>query len=372
MIFKSDEEKNKVFKQIRISIGEPVRDYTKMVTDDVIETCIEMALEDYISYVDNWLVEQKWGDLEGLHIESSNFVEGFTTKTLDFEKSFAVAYGKQLGMSVLAPWELKKDYVTISANTQVYSIPSGREVNEVLWFTPAQVAVNGIEGFGINSAFGTNTMGFYGDSSAQMMLPAFTLMLSTMDRLQKKKIIQSELTYRIVGGPNGTKQLFLYPIPGSREEITARFGKTYDGAKVWYYYYDTNELGRDKCLEENEDIIKLPTDVPIRAKKFDNLNNPSKNKVRRLATSYVKNFLATIWAKTSGKVPMPKKGEFMEVDYQFFASEAEKEKEEILSELKDQLDQMDYEKIMEKKGSIAKNLNDVLSYTPSKLGIFWF
>ena len=58
------------------------------------------------------------------------------------------------------------------------------------------------------------------------------------------------------------------------------------------------------CLEENEDIVKLPSDVPIRLKKWDNLNSPSKNKVRRLSVAYVKKYLATIWAKTSGKIKL--------------------------------------------------------------------
>jgi hypothetical protein len=29
---------------------------------------VEMALEDYISYLDNWLIEQQWSSLEGLDI----------------------------------------------------------------------------------------------------------------------------------------------------------------------------------------------------------------------------------------------------------------------------------------------------------------
>ena len=102
MIFKDSQEQDKLYRQIRVSLGEPVRDYSDWVTDDVIETYVEMAIEDYISYLDNWLIEQQWSSLEGLNISSANFVEAFTTKTLDFEKSFAIAYGKQTGISTLA------------------------------------------------------------------------------------------------------------------------------------------------------------------------------------------------------------------------------------------------------------------------------
>ena len=38
MIFKDSEEQQKLYRQIRVSIGEPVRDYGDWVTDDVIET----------------------------------------------------------------------------------------------------------------------------------------------------------------------------------------------------------------------------------------------------------------------------------------------------------------------------------------------
>ena len=373
MIFKDSQEQLKLYKQIRVSIGEPVRDYNDWVTDDVIDTYVEMALEDYISYLDNWLIEQQWSTLEGLSISSANFVEAFTTKTLDFEKSFAVAYGKQTGISTLGEWELKSDYVTISADTQVYTIPSGREINEVLWYTPPQIATNILDPIGMGGGwFGAPTGWYYGNVPAQSMLPSFSLILSTMDRLQKKKIIQSELTYRIAPGPNKTKKLFLYPIPGSREEIVGKFGKSYEGSKVWYFYYDTfdNEQ-RDKCLEENEDIVKLPSDVPIRMKKWENLNAPSKNKVRRLAVAYVKKFLATIWAKTSGKIKLPQRDEFLEIDYKYFADDYDKEKDAIFKELQEQLADFTYQKIMEKKATIGENLNKVLSYAPAQTQIIW-
>ena len=372
MIFKDSQEQLKLYRQVRVSIGEPVRDYNDWVTDDIIDTYVEMAIEDYISYLDNWLIEQQWSSLEGLDISSSNFVEGFTTKSLDFEKSFAIAYGKQTGISTLGHWELKSDYVTISANTQVYTIPAGREINEVLWYTPSQIATNILDPIGMGGGwFGAPTGWYYGNVPAQAMLPSFSLILGTMDRLQKKKIIQSELSYRIAPGPNGTKKLFLYPIPGTREEIVGKYGKTIEGSKVWYFYYDTNDTGRDQCLEENDDIVKLPSDVPIRIKKWDNLNAPSKNKVRRLAVAYIKKYLATIWAKTSGKVKLPQRDEVLEIDYKYFADDYDKEKDLIFKELIEQLAAFTYAKIMESKASIGESLNKVLQFTPAQTGIIW-
>jgi hypothetical protein len=106
-------------------------------------------------------------------------------------------------------------------------------------------------------------------------------------------------------------------------------------------------------------------------KKWDNLNAPSKNKVRRLAVAYVKKFLATIWAKTSGKIKLPQRDEVLDIDYKYFADDYDKEKDAIFKELQEQLADFTYQKIMEKKASIGENLNKVLSYAPAQTQIIW-
>jgi hypothetical protein len=140
------------------------------------------------------------------------------------------------------------------------------------------------------------------------------------------------------------------------------------------HQYDDRKVFKEswiKWTEENEDIVKLPSDVPIRTKKWDNLNAPSKNKVRRLTVAYVKKYLATIWAKTSGKIKLPQRDETLEIDYKFFSDDYDKEKDAIFKELQEQLADFTYQKIMEKKASIGENLNKVLQYTPPQTGIIW-
>jgi len=363
MIFKEPSEKEKLFNQIRTYIGEPATDYSKVVTDKILETNTELAVDNYITMLDTWLISQQWGQLQNQSIESTNFIEAFTTRTLDYEKIFFNAYMKQVASSYSAPWELKKDFIEISANTQVYMIPSGREINEVLWYTPAQISPSIIDPIGSNGWFSSANGWFYGSTPAMAMLPSFTMMLTSMDTLQKKKILQSELSYRVVGGPNGTKLLFLYPMPGSPDEITSRFGKHFQGTKVWYFYYDTNSLGRDKCLEENDDIIKLPSDVPIRAKTWDNLNNPSKNRVKMFAIAYTLKYLAIGWAKFSGEVFGPNEKK-VTLDYKHFDEEAEKilttNKEEIMKEL----ESFSYNEQLNKKADAMDNLKRIITNSP--------
>jgi hypothetical protein len=155
--------------------------------------------------------------MQGLNIDSADITLALTTKTMDFEASFAASYSKQFGVgnTKFSTWELKKDYITISSHTQVYFIPEGREVNEVLWMTPPNVSDMG----GVNDGYWNfgPTGWIVGGFNMQALLPSYNLMLFAQDRQQKRKLLQSELTYRIAPGPNKTKMLFLYPMPGSND-----------------------------------------------------------------------------------------------------------------------------------------------------------
>ncbi len=355
-------------KQVRVLLGGGVR--TVEIKDEEMEVLLTVAIEEYSSFINDWLIQNQWSTLQNLQIDSADITFALTTKTLDFEKSFSFAYSKQAGIGTNSPWELKKDYIVVSANTQVYSIPAGREVNEVLWITPPQM---GSAGSGILDtlspvgwSFGSGGWNWLGNSLLSIT-PAFNSYLFTQDIKMKKNILQSELTYRITGGPNGTKNLYLYPIPGSRDEITGKYGKHYDGSVVWYFYYDTNEKDRDACLDANNDIIKLPNDVPIDNIPWQKLNTSSKTKVRRLLIAEAKNYVAQARGKFSGKIE-GRNGKEVTMDYGFLLDQAEKEKSKIYDELREFLTKLTYRTMMEDKAAISESLNTVLKHTPTNDG----
>jgi hypothetical protein len=59
-------------------------------------------------------------------------------RTLDWETQYTYAYSKIVGLQNSGPWVLKKDYFELEANVQIYEIPAGREINELLWYSPAE------------------------------------------------------------------------------------------------------------------------------------------------------------------------------------------------------------------------------------------
>lgn len=128
------EERNKLFTQFRHSVGAPIRQIE--LTDEQLCTLLEIAIEDYSQYVQEWLIEHQWQSLYGQNLTTTDMAFALSVRSLDYVQKATYAYSKQVGLQANGPWELKKDYVEIQAGRQVYQIPAGREINEVLWITP--------------------------------------------------------------------------------------------------------------------------------------------------------------------------------------------------------------------------------------------
>jgi hypothetical protein len=176
------------------------------------------------------------------------------------------------------------------------------------------------------------------------------------DRNIKNRLIGGDLTYRVTAGPNGTKIIHLYNTPGGRFD----FANMKRNNKVWYWYYDT--MDRDTCLDKNKDVIKLPSDVETEILTWDSLNKPAQNWVRKYLIAFAKEGLARIWGKFSGDLQVPDSQ--VKLDYSSLLTEAKDEKSKLVEELMQRLERLRPEKILERKGNEAENLNKSLKYRP--------
>lgn len=353
----SKSERQKLYLLVKHEMGYPLRPFE--LKEEMMDSYYDMSIEDYSSYVNQWLIEQQWVSLQGLQVDSANFIDAYTNKNNDFMSSFTKAYSKQVGLGMGAPsgetWHLKKDYIVVSADTQVYSIPAGRELNEVLWTTPPQIDSGLVDPFALSN-WGAGSMGWsYLGRPASYMQPTYSLLLSAQDRHTKKRILQSELTYRVTGGPNGTKLLYLYPIPGGRTEITNSWGKHFQGTKVWYFYYDTNNKGRKKCLEQNSDIVKLPSDAPIDTIKWSRLNSVAKTNLRDLLISRCKIAIGNIRGMYTGDVGGTTKQ--LTLDYRKDIEQGEALKEQVRTMIFESLNKLSLVQLTRDRAEIAANVN---------------
>jgi hypothetical protein len=326
------------------------------------DTFLELSLSEYEQYVSDWLIESQWSALAGLDIDTQSLTRAFTTRSLDYETQYTYSYSKIVGLQAGGPWELKKDYISLERGKQTYTIPAGREINELLWFTRAELTDSIVDpflgGFGGLGGVGFGGVGGFaqtGSAGSYFLLPAFDLLLRMQDRNIKNRIIGGDLTYRITAGPNGTKIVHLMNVPGGRFD----FGSIQNNRqKVWYWYYDT--MDRDTCLDQNKDVVKLPSDVETEQLTWDSLNKPAQNWVRKYLIAYSKEGLARIWGKFSGDLQVP--DSTVKLDYSTLLSEAKDERSKLVEELTQRLERLRPEKILERKGAEAENLNKALKF----------
>lgn len=342
---------------------------------------MKFAVEEYVMRIQNWLIDDQWTSLKNKDLTTTDICFALTTRSMDYEYQFSYAYSKQVGLQARGPWELKKDYVELIEGQQVYEIPAGREINEVLWLTPSEIdhATFASLGFGNMYAFGfgglsTGTLGGSGfgggnyyHNGAYYIAPAYDIVLRAQDFGMKNRILQSDLTYKITAGPNGTRLLHLLSTPNHGNKIGAR--KRTAKGKVWYHYYDTIDMSAEekrKCLDECKDIVKFPSDVPLTEMDFCDLNKPSKIWVRKYLTALAKETLGRSRGKFSGKLGATEAD--LTMDYESLLAEGKEEKQQLIEELEEKLLNLRSDKQLERRASEAENINKILGYNPD--GIF--
>jgi hypothetical protein len=360
----SEPERTKFYQKVRHLLGAPLRSVE--LEDEMMDTLLEYSIDDYSQYVQDWLTEAQWTSLYNLNLDTQSLSRAFLTKSLDYEERYQYAYSKIVGLQASGDWVLEKDYIQLQPNQQIYEIPAGREINEILWFTPPTLnnvlidpwAFGGLAGGGISGPAGYAQMG--GMAGSYYLTPAFDMLLRMQEINIQRRIIAGDLTYRITALPGGKKALHLMQTPGGKFD----FGDNeLMQGRVWYWYYDTSQGDRDKCLADNPDIIKLPSDVPYDKISWDDLNNPAQIWVRRWFTAYCKETLSRVRGKFSGSLKVPD-GD-LTMDYTSLATEAKDEKTKLIDELigaDGRLTRLRPEKIMEREALLAENLNKQLRF----------
>ena len=365
--------RSQLYAKVRHVLGAPIRSVE--LEDEQLDTLLEFSIGDYSQYIQDWLIESQWTSLYNLNLDTQSLSRAFVTKSLDYENRYAQAYSKIVGLqsSPLGDWELKKDYITLVPNQQIYEIPAGREINELLWFSPATLnnilfdpfTFGGL-GAGLGGGAGFAQMGYM--SGSYFMMPAFDMLLRMQQTNIQRRIIGGDLTYRMTALPEGKKAIHLMQTPGGKFD----FGNNaLRDSQVWYWYYEV-EVGnpdqQNACYNANPEIIKLPSDVPLAPLRWEDLNNPAKQFIRRWFIASCKETLSKVRGKYSGNLKTPDSE--LTMDYQSLATEGKDEKAKLEENLKLRLDGLAPKTFSETNAAITENLNKELKLRAFPRGLY--
>ena len=377
-------EIQKLFKTVRTKLGAPIR--TIQLDDNQLCDLLDVAIGDYSEKVQNWVIKSQWMNLMGNKTLLSNPSEvayALTVRTMDWSRDFSYWFSREVGLQQRGSYELKKDFFKIEKGKQVYVVPAGREINKVLYITPSttKAALYGNLGTldtGIGGGFGQygnmgNGMGITGFYVGS----AYDTALMAADLKYKNSLLRGDLAYKVTAGPDGTHLIHLLSTPGSPNMVgglaaddTWGWNK-YSSCYCWYTYYDIGDGGKeaeDECrLQNRDDVLITPDQVPLSEMRYEFLNNPAQQTVRQLLVAESMITLGLIRGTYSGSVKIPEAE--MQMDYNMLLGLGKQDKQNALEELNKRLDEMLPWNILEKQSNLTDNLIKVLQQKP--LGGFY-
>lgn len=373
------EEIRDLFDVVRIKLGNPIRQVE--IDDNTMCGLLSIAVGDYAEKVQNWIIQANWMNMKGQNIkflqDPMELAYSFTTRQLDFTRDFTYWFSREVGLQQRGVYELKKDLIQIEKGKQCYLIPAGREVNKVMYVTPptTKAALYGNLGT-LDTGIGMG-IGQYGNMGNGMGLQGFYIgsaydtALLSVDLKFKNSLLKGDLCYKITAGPDGTHILHLLSTPGSPNvfgnlAIDDTWGSKYNGYYVWYTYYDTLGLdddGIDACRMENKDSILItPDQVPLSKMRYEFMNEPTKNTIRRLLYAECLSYLAKVRGYASGKISIFDSE--MQLDYSMLKEEAQKEKDDVFNELKERLESMLPWNMLKNQADMTDSLVNILKHKP--------
>ena len=374
------EDVKSLFRTVRTMLGAPTR--IVQLEDEQLCDLLGVAIGDYAEKVQNWAIETQWLNIQNKNTfqfqNANELAYAMTVRTMDWSRDYSYWFSREVGLQQRGNYELKKDFFQVEKGKQVYVIPAGREINRVMYVTPSttKAALYGNLGTldtGIGGGFGQygnmgNGMGITGFYVGS----AYDTALMSADLKYKNSLLRGDLAYQVTAGPEGTHLVHLLSVPRSPNMVggiaaddTWGWNK-YASCYVWYTYYDVsnaNEDGIEQCrLENKDDIIITPDQVPLDKMRYELMNNPSQQIIRRLLVAEAKILLGIIRGTYSGAVKIPEAE--MQMDYNMLLEQGKSEKETVLNELKERLDRMTPWNLMEKQSTMNDQLINVLKNKP--------
>ena len=374
------EEVKHLFHLVRVALGSPIRSIE--LTDDQLCALLEIAIGDYAEKVQNWVLETQWLNVQGkntIQFQNPNeLAYAMTVRTMDWSRNYSYWFSREVGLQQRGSYELKKDFFQVEKGKQVYVIPKGREINKVMYVTPSttKAALYGNLGTldtGIGGGFGQ-----YGNMGNGMGITGFYIgsaydtALMSVDLKYKNSLLRGDLAYKVTAGPDGTHLVHLMSTPGSPNMVggvaaddTWGWNK-YSNCYVWYTYYDVSdgtEEDIDKCrIENRDDIVLTPDQVPFESMSYDLMNYPTQQIIRKLLIAEAKITLGNIRGAFSGAVKIPNAEATL--DYRLFLDQGKDEKEKTLSELSERLTRMTPWELMKNQNEMNDQLMKVLKQKP--------
>ena len=322
--------------------------------------CFEEAVTEYSAQVNQFNIRDNMLHLQG-QSTGSNLTGKKVTPTLGRTVFLSQQYGTEAGVGGFIDW--KKGSIDIASGSQDYDLnswstvsESGKaiEIKKVYHETPAAITkyfdpysttgygtANFIEGFGF---------GQYSPAVSFVLMPVFEDLLRMQAIEFNDQIRKSAYSFTLINN-----KIRIFPIPQTN-------------SKLWFDYIVTEERNNTLITGsgEVENTISDYSNVPYDNMQYTHINDVGKQWIRKYGLALCKELLGTIRSKF-GSVPIPNSE--VTLDGDTLRSEATTEKEALIAELRETLEQTSRKMLMEADSEESTRLQEKLTKVPLNIYI---
>jgi hypothetical protein len=332
--------------------------------------CFEESTSEYSAQVNQFNLRNNLDILRG---QPKNRVANYSQTLVD--GSFlptairmSQQYGTQAGVG--GSTSIQKAYVDLTASVQIYDLmnqavdtKTNKKFNEIFsgsstvdvtkvfyeatpaitrFFDPYSVGAQGTLNLMSELGFGN-----YSPAAQFLMMPLYEDILRMQAIEFNDHIRKSTFSFNIVDN-----KLEIFPVPSG-------MGLT----RIYFEYMSRDEFEHDSQTIQADSLSDY-SDIPYDFIQYSNINEVGKQWIRKYTLALTKELLGAI-RETHSSVPIPD-GE-VNLDGAALRSEAQVEKDALITQLRENLEEMSRKNVMENKAHESDHHQDMLRKVPLKI-----
>jgi hypothetical protein len=338
--------------------------------NDQIFTCFEESVSEYSAQINQFNLRNNLDILRGQPKgKTTNFSQTLVDGSfLPTAVRMAQQYGTLAGVG--GATSIKKAYVSLTSSVQIYDImksatdaETGRSFGAIFsgsstidvtrvyheavpaitrFFDPYSVGAQGTLNLMSELGFGN-----YSPAAQFLMMPLYEDVLRMQHIEFNDHIRKSAHTFNIVDN-----KLEIFPVP------------TLDSPeRIYFEYMSRDEFEHDSQTIQSDSLSDY-SDIPYDFIQYSNINDVGKQWIRKYTLALSKELLGAIREKYSS-IPIPDAE--ISLDGAALRAEAQVEKDMLITQLRENLDEMSRKNVMENKAHESTHHQEMLRKVPLRL-----
>jgi hypothetical protein len=338
-------------------LGFPIQNVE--LIDENFYACFEESVSEYGAQVNQFNIRNNLDSLKGKSKSTnltSKLVQGSNLPNL---VAISDAYGTLAGAG--GNTDIKKGFIELVPGQQEYDLDtlwtdvseSGNRIEIVKVFQEPTPAINrffdpySVSGQGTLNLIDEFGFGSYSPAAQFVLMPMFEDLLRIQAIEFNDQFRKSAFTFNIVNG-----KMRVFPMPTSSN--VNLYGKLY------FDYFVRNEF-TENSTNVTADVISDYSDIPYNFMEYGGINDVGKQWIRKYTLALVKELLGAVREKYSN-IPIP--GSEVSLDGAALRSEAQTEKEALMTQLRETLEELSRKVQFENRNNEANQHQEMLRKVP--------